>query len=155
MRLIDTKQTPNGKYGFVIIKKWLTLLGQTIYTKEFQPIDNHPSKRTQEDRPMYFDKLPQLVTSENEPQQTTLHQVALTEIIQNPIETKSSERHFLLNASIIKTLLDKQEFRGNVTVGKVFKVIQTFIENDESVTEVAKRFNLDEGMVNLLKMCIK
>ncbi len=155
MRLIDTKQTPNGKFGFVIIKKWLTVLGQTIYTKEFRPIDNHPSQRTQEDRQMRFDMLPHPVTSETKPQQTTLQQLASTEPTQKPIETKTRERQFLLNASIIKTLLDKQEFRGKVTVGKVFKVIQTLIENDESVTEVAKRFDLDEGMVNLLKMYIK
>ena len=61
----------------------------------------------------------------------------------------------MLNASTIKALLEKPEFRGNVTVGKVFRVIQAFVENDESVTEVAKRFDLDERMVSLLKMCVK
>lgn len=155
MRLIDTKQAPNGKYGFVIIRKWHTVLGQTIYTKEFQPVDNHPPQRTQEDRQMSLDMLPQPVTSETKPQQTTLQQVVSSEPAQKPIEAKTCERQFLLNASIIKALLDKPEFRGNVTVGKVFKVIQAFVENDESVTEVAKRFDLDEGMVNLLKMCVK
>lgn len=155
MRLIDTKQASNGKYGFVIIKKWLTVLGQTIYIKEFQPIDNYPSQRTQEDRQIRLDILPQLVTYETKLQQTTLQQVATTESAQKTIEVKAHERQFSLNASIIKALLDKQEFRGNVTVGKVFKVIQAFIENDESVTEVAKRLGLDEGMVNLLKMYVK
>lgn len=61
----------------------------------------------------------------------------------------------MLNASTIKALLEKPEFRGNVTVGKVFRVIQAFVENDESVTEVVKRFDLDERMVSLLKMCVK
>lgn len=37
MRLLDVQEVPNGKNGFVVIKKWETLLGQTIYTKSFIP----------------------------------------------------------------------------------------------------------------------
>lgn len=155
MRLIDTKQVPNGKYGFVIISKWHTALGQTFYTKEFQPVDNHQLKRTQEDRQMRLDMLPQSVTFETKQQQTILQQVATTESAHKSIEAKPRARQFSLNASIIKALLDKPEFRGNVTVGKVFKVIQAFLNNDEPVTDVAKRFDLDEGMVKLLKTCVK
>jgi ADP-ribosylglycohydrolase len=155
MRLIDTKQVPNGKYGFVIIRKWQTVLGQTIYTKEFQPVDNRPPQRTQDDGQMRLDMQPQTVATEPKPQQTATQQIAVVESKQKLIEAQPRERQFTLNAVIIKTLLEKPEFKGNITVGKVFKVIQTFIENDEPVADVAKRFELDERMVNLLKMCVK
>lgn len=37
MRLMDSKNVPNGKNGDVIIKKWQTMLGQVLYTKTFLP----------------------------------------------------------------------------------------------------------------------
>ncbi len=35
MKLMEVQEVPNGKNGFVIIKKWESLLGQTFYMKEF------------------------------------------------------------------------------------------------------------------------
>lgn len=50
MRFIESSSVPNGKKGIVIINKWQTILGQTIYTKTFQPknisIQSHQSKET-------------------------------------------------------------------------------------------------------------
>lgn len=37
MRFIKSSSVPNGKNGIVIIDKWQTTLGQTIYTKTFHP----------------------------------------------------------------------------------------------------------------------
>lgn len=48
MRFIESSSVPNGKNGIVIINKRQTTLGQTIYTKTFQPknisIQSHQSK---------------------------------------------------------------------------------------------------------------
>lgn len=155
IRYVDSKQVPNGKRGFVVITRWKTVLGQTIYTKEFQPVDNRPLQRIKDDRQMRLDKQQQPITTETKSQQTTLQQATAVEPSQKPIEEKSHECQFTLNASIIKALLDKPEFKRNVTVGKVFKVILAFVENDEPVADVAKHFDLDEGMVKLLKMYVK
>jgi hypothetical protein len=39
IRYVDSKQVPNGKNGFVVITRWQTVLGQTLYIKEFQSAD--------------------------------------------------------------------------------------------------------------------
>lgn len=88
-------------------------------------------------------------------QQSTLKQIAEIDFLQKSREVKNHERQFILNASMIKELLDKPEFKGNITVGKTFKIIQAFIENDEIIIDIAKRFDVNEKMVELLKMCIK
>lgn len=155
MHIIETHQAPNSKYGFVIIKKWLTVLGQTIYTKEFQPNYVKPQPQLQGDGQKHFDTQPQPATTELKPQQPVDKSATSVENKREPYESRPHERQFILNASIVKALLDKPEFKSTITVGKVFKVIQAFVANDEQVADVAKRFDLDEGMVNLIKTYVK
>ena len=155
MRLVETRQAPNGNYGFVLIKKWRTVLGQTIYTKEFQPADNRPQPQLQNNGQMRFDTQSQTAATEPKTQQSVTKQEAPLETKQKSVEAQNHERLFKLNTSIINALLEKPEFKSNITVGKFFKVIRAFLDGDEPVAEVAKRFGLDDGMVNLIKMCVK
>lgn len=124
MHLVDSQSVLNGKNGVVIIKKWQTVLGQTLYTKNFQPRDDAP----------------QISTDESNSANTWI---------------RPRERQFTLTAEVIKTLLEKPEFKSNISVGKAFKVIRAFIEKDEPVAETAKQFGLDEEMATLIKMCVK
>jgi hypothetical protein len=104
---------------------------------------------------MQLDMQPQPVATEPKPHQAAIQQIAVVENKQKSVEAQSRERQFTLTSGIIRTLLETPEFKSNITIGKVLKVIQAFIENDETVTDVARHLDIDETMVNLIKACVK
>lgn len=152
IRFIDSREYPNAQYGVVLATKWQTALGQTIYIKEFRPFEAHSCQYRGQ---MRVAVQSQTSVIESKPEQTAAKSAAVVESKRKSADVQSHGRQFMMNASIIEDLLDNPEFKRNVTVGKVFKVIKEFVENDESVADVAKRFDLDEGMVEILKECVK
>lgn len=95
MRFIKSSSVSNGKNGIIIINKWQTTLGQTIYTKTFQPKN-------------IFIQSHQLQKTVSRPQQVI------------PNESKK----FVLNLMDISELLGTPEFKMNITIGKVLKIIK-------------------------------
>lgn len=118
MRFIESSSVPNGKNGIVIINKWQTTLGQTIYTKTFQPknisIQSHQSKETV-----------------SRPQQ---------------VMTKESKK-FVLNLMDISELLGNPEFKTNITIGKVLKIIEDLIDDKETSKNLSKKYKVDQLFV--------
>ncbi|MCI9272263.1 MAG: hypothetical protein HFH11_14255 [Dorea sp.] len=118
MRFIESSSVPNGKKGIVIINKWQTILGQTIYTKTFQPknisIQSHQSKETV-----------------STPQQ---------------VMTKESKK-FVLNSMDISELLGNPEFKSNITIGKVLKIIEDLIDGKETSKNLSKKYKIDQLFV--------
>ena len=118
MRLVGSSNVPNGKNGIVIINKWQTTLGQTIYTKTFQPknisIQSYQSKK--------------MVST---PQQIM------------PNESKK----FVLNLMDILELLGNPEFKTNITIGKVLKIVEDLINCKETSTNLSKKYKVDQLFV--------
>lgn len=118
MRFIESISVPNGKNGIVIINKWQTALGQTIYTKIFQPknisTQSHQSKETV-----------------STPQQ---------------VMTKESKK-FVLNSVDISELLGNSEFKTNITIGKVLKIIEDLIDNKETSKNLSKKYKVEQLFV--------
>lgn len=74
---------------------------------------------------------------------------------QKQIAVRNTEEKFILDAGIIKKLLDNSTFNKAITMGKVLKIIRELIESDKSLVEIAKQFKVNEEMVALIKKCIK
>lgn len=123
MRFVDSKSVPNGKNGFVIIKKWQTLLGQTLYTKVFQP---NPDS-----------KLP--------------IQAQVTEPEQQSVVIQKQSRQFVLSSVAIADLLSNPQFKQIITVGKVMKIVDTLITGNKGSAVIAKKFGVEEAMIDLIK----
>ena len=95
-----------------------TTLGQTIYTKTFQPknisIQSHQSKETV--------SIPQQVM------------------------TKESKK-FVLNLMDISELLGNPEFKTNITRGKVLKIIEDLIDGKKTSKNLSKKYKVDQLFV--------
>lgn len=138
VRQIGSRQAPNGKNGIVVITKWQTVFGQTIYTKQFD--DRHQTHQSDDQIQL---KIPLTLCESN-----TVKQNSVT--LQG-----SAERQFLLNSSNIETLFEKPDFKESITVGKVLKIIQALIEDKESIELISKRYKVDAEMIRLLKKCVR
>lgn len=122
MRLIGTKEVSNGTNGIVIIKKWQTALGQTLYTKTFQP--REISKHSQQ-----FEK----------------------QIPSRRQCTPKESKRFILNSIGILDLLENPNFKTNITVGKVLKIIGDLIDGKETNENIAKKYNVEQLLVEQIK----
>lgn len=146
---IDRRQVPNGKNGYVIITKWETTLGQTLYTKEF---DDRYKMRLPEEQ--LVSKMHSTLKEPN-PVQLTIQQPADSTSMQRARTSKGEDqKQFNLSSKTIDTLLSDPKFKQNKTVGKTFKVIQALIKGKDLPETIAKQFDVDLAMVDLLKTCI-
>lgn len=118
MRFIESISVPNGKNGIIIINKWQTALGQTIYTKTFQPknisIQSHQSKETV--------------------------------LIPQQVMAKESKK-FVLNLMDISELLGNPEFKTNITIGKVLKIIEDLLDDKETIKNLSKKYKVNQLFV--------
>ena len=114
MRFIGSSNVPNGKNGIVVINKWQTTLGQTIYTKTFRSknisIQSHQSKK--------LAATPQQVMP-------------------------NVSKKFVLNLMDISELLGNPEFKTNITIGKVLKIIEDLINKKETSANLSKKYKVD------------
>lgn len=148
IRQIDSRQAPNGKNGFVVITKWQTVLGQTIYTKKFDD-RRQPNGQTQFKIPSTTNKLEPVA-------QFTVQQSLADTPIQNFAASQNNlQKQFVLNNAIIETLLEKPDFKESITVGKVLKIIQELIMEKDSIEAISKRYKVDAAMIELLRKCMK
>lgn len=144
IRLIEETTIQNGKYATVTIKKWKSVLGQTLYLKHFQ----RNEERFSRGRLVQLKILP--TVADSMPTQLPAQRVHTTAEPQD-----EGQKQFRLNDKTIDMLLAKPEFRQNKTVGKVFKVIQAIIGSKNSTETIAKQFEVELAMVKLLEECVK
>lgn len=151
IRQVDSEQVPNGKNGFVVITKWQTVLGQTIYTKEFD--ERHQSHLT--DNQMQLEIPP--ATNKLKPlEYPPVRQPSINTMAQNSLTLQSNvQRQFCLNSAIITALLAKPDFKEGITVGKTLKIIQALIDDKDSIEMISKRYKVDSAMIQLLRECVK
>lgn len=126
MKYVDSKSASNGKHGIVIIEKWKTMLGQTLYIKSFHPNVSQPQLRQHSDQiqlyqqPSLFDMASQLqaksvVNLDVRPQ--------AIELEQQSVLVQKTSRQFVLASGAIVDLPSSPKFKTNITVGKLLKII--------------------------------
>lgn len=123
IRFIESCNVPNGKNGIVIINKWQTTLGQTIYTKVFQP-NNIPIQQPYQSKRM-VSKSQQVVTN--------------------------GAKNFVLNLMDISELLGNPEFKMNITIGKVLKIIEDLVNGKETSARIAKKHKVEQLFVEQIE----
>lgn len=118
MELIETLEIPNGKMGYLLIKKWRSLLGQTIYTKEFEAITLN-LKTNDEDS-----------------------------LLENKRSAKTVGEVFMLKINDIDDLLKDSKFKKKITFGKVLRIISCLLTESKTHESIAIEFNVDISFIN-------
>ena len=141
MRKTGMEVVNNGKYSIVTISKWQSVLGQTIYTKEMKLLN---------------DELRQQENQMNLPQQITLYNFdkpSQTEdrLIDKATDSRqATQKIFVLRLDEAVRLMDNPLLQ-RITFKKVLKILDAMFINSATNTEVAKRFNVDVELVNIIK----
>ncbi len=151
MRLMDSKNVPNGKNGDVIIEKWQTTLGQVLYTKTFQRVEpslldcqsDYLVKSRQQTNQEVFPR--QMCIQETLP---TLQQTIKAE--SKNINTQKRRKSFSLTPVAIAELLDHPKFSMNFSLRKALKIVNCLMEGKLNQAEIAKQFKVQESVVEQL-----
>lgn len=160
MRLIDEKSVLNGKKGFVIIKKWQTVLGQTLYTKTFQPNDIQSQHHQADEQIQIFQQASAYdINAQSQNKDVSLvHTKAgmlVQENVQKDITVPNTKCQFALDSASIATMLESPQFKTNITVGKFLKIISVLMESGKTSENIAKQFNVEKAFVDLIKTYIR
>ena len=126
MKLIESRSVLGGKNNIVMIKKWQTSFGQTLYTKSFR-----------------LRELPK--QSQQIEKQAISHQ--------QPSQKESKK--FVLDLIGISDLLENSNFKTNVTIGKVLKIVKDLINGQETNKTIAKKYNVEQAFVEEIEKYIK
>lgn len=152
MRLVDSKHVPSGRNGNVIIKKWRTMLGQVLYTKTLQRMDFSLSDRQSD----CLVKPNQQTIQEVHPKQMHIEETLF--VLQQTTKGKSRsaikqkrQQRFSLSLAAIADLLEHPKFTTNFSLRKALVVIDCLMEGQLTQVEIAKRFKVQESVVEQLK----
>ena len=151
IRFIESKSVPNGKHGTVIIKKWKTTLGQTLYTKVFQP-QEIPLRPKLIKNPLPMNQPISLYNTIDSKTHThdslnLLIQSQESKIKQQDVTLPIGSRQFIIDLTAIEDLLNNSKFKTNMTIGKILKIIRDVIKNQESYEDIAKRFHVELSVI--------
>jgi hypothetical protein len=150
-QLVDSKNVPNSNNGIVIIKKWKTVLGQTLYTKDFQLNDNRP----QSHQPNGQTQLTQPTTIIAVPQATEQLSDQASVVIRNqPPAPQEKLRQSVLNSTEITTLIDEPLLKG-ITLRKVLRIVNALLSGNESNELIAKRMKVEKAIVDSIKRFVR
>ena len=150
MKVVDSKCVPNGKNGFVTIQKWKSMLGQTLYTKTFQPneILAQPQQMNEQKRiyqqSVFCDVSSQVRSECNVPSHMPL---SMAETEQEGTVDSKQVQQFVLTSTDISDLLADPEFKEKISVGKMLKIIRSLMEGERTSAAIAKQFSVSQSMV--------
>ena len=65
------------------------------------------------------------------------------------------KRQFILDSNDVAALLGNPQFKNNITVGKVMKIIQALIDSEKASDVLANQFEVEQVMVDLIKGFVK
>ena len=156
MRLVESKSVPNSTHGIVIIEKWQTTLGQTLYTKTYQPkeiqLQFHQYEKQIPKKSPHYDDLNCPMQTKLSTSSNVLPQIAKSEH-QNVDESKESKQ-FVLNLMAIADLQDNPKFKTTITIGKILKIIKSLIEGKKTSIDIAKQFSVEQSVVEQIEKYI-
>jgi ADP-ribosylglycohydrolase len=138
MRLLNTSTIPIGKAEAVIISKWESVFGQTLYRKEYTKKDN-------ESCPDKIQMQIQFETPNNMIQQNHVNEMAVL---------NDAGRKFTIAANDIVALAEKPQLQ-KITFRKVLQIAETLLTDNQESVFIAKRLKVDSTVVDLIKTYIE
>jgi len=139
MHQVSTETIQSGKSDVIIITKWQSVLGQTMYIKE------HKQNNSKLHTPGNQMQLPlQLHTND----------VKLQTTVKKPDVVQELQKLFVLRKNDAATLLDEPLFK-RTTLKKVLQVVTTLLESNESSANIAKQHKVNQAIVDIIKTYIK
>ena len=66
-----------------------------------------------------------------------------------------ADRRFILNPTAVMGLLNNPNFKQNITIGKVLKIIHFLMKGNDSTSYVAKKFGVSKEFVEIIRSCIQ
>lgn len=152
MRLVDSKNVPNGKNGSVIIRKWQTVLGQTLYTKAFQSNNTQLSTRPLDSQTYQQTTLYDINSlTQAKPGPKSAVPLHATNPEQHKAITRKPSQQFVLNSMAITDLLNNPQFKQSITIGKLLRIIDALINGNKETSTLAKQFKVEKIMIDLIK----
>lgn len=137
MRLVGTSTVPRGKTDIVIVYKWESVLGQTLYLKEYKNSNVEPPK----------------TESQLQPQSDDLSKKASLSV-QESVMPGDKKHNFLLTASDIKTLLGAPQLK-RITFNKVMQILDILIASDVESTSIAKLMEVEPSIIDIIRTYIR
>lgn len=158
MKLVESKSVPNGQHGSVVIKKWETILGQTLYTKDFKPKEVK-SQTTEFDGQIDIHQLMLLCNDTDSQVQTKDGGISKTSSHargnkRRDITVGREAGQFILDLMSINDLLCNPNFNTNITIGKVLKIIRSLLCGEEAIKDIAKKYDIEQYMIEQIKKYI-
>jgi len=139
MRKISTETIPSGKNDVIIITKWQSALGQTMYIKDRKQNDN---------------KLHQSGNQMQLPLQLPTDNVKLQTIIQKPPVAQELPEQFVLKKDDVVSLLDNPSLQ-RITFRKVLQIVTALLERNETGASIAKQQEVEQATVDLIKTHVR
>ena len=127
MQQLDEKTVPSGKSGRVIISRWKTLYGQTVYFKKLQRVNQEEQIR---------------VIDEN------------GDSTKQTGKKTSNENTLIFDCKSIKMLLSNSAF-SRITFKKILQIAEKVIAEESTVNEISSSLKVDAEIVNTIKQHIK
>lgn len=160
MRMVDSKNVPSERQGIVIIRKWQTMLGQTLYTKEAELFENNPQSRLENEQLHVSRQLTLYDTTElSQLKAISIAQprveFTMYDNTQQPVTSQESYAQFVLDSDGVVALLCNPQFKNNITVGKMLNIIRALIERGKTSKAIAERFEVEPAMVELIETYVK
>lgn len=150
MRSLDAFTVKSGKSARVIITKRQSSLGQTMYFKEYKRNETDPHQlEVQTQHPLTLQDL--AVQHPSDLNNLSPQKAEKKIFINKNIDSHDYQRQFTLDAERITALLGDPQFKKNITVGKMLRVIQVLIADNMTIESIAKRYEIESTMVALIK----
>ena len=138
------------------------MLGQTLYTKDFKLNDT----RQQSSQPGVEMQIPQQpslydwvelsnLKAEQQAQSKMQTKISAQEPRQEIPPPQKVKRQFIVDSNDVAALLGNPQFKNNITVGKVMKIIQALIDSEKASDVLANQFEVEQVMVDLIKGFVK
>lgn len=151
MRSLNTSNIiESGKSAIVIINKWQTSLGQTIYLKDYQK--NRYSHLQTEKQMQLFEQSSMYDTigyRSTDQVQTDSHIS-----VQKAIITQEHQKQFVLGLQDICVLLDEPILK-RITFRKVLQIIDDLITSNKSSAVMAKQMDVNQDAIDIIRAYVK
>lgn len=151
MRKLSSTTVESGKSATVVMTKWQSALGQTMYFKDYRRNESAP-RQTGAQMQMQLPEQPSMYDMLGS-QPTVEARTTAPIPVQKPI-TLQEQQQFILSTSEIAVLLDEPQF-NRITFRKVLKIIDALITSNKSSANIAKQLEVEKVVVDVLKTYVK
>ena len=143
MRMVNTSTIKNGAHNSVIITKYQSVLGQTIYIKKILKFGKDTMKR---DAHLQISFLSDISNTQ------AIGQISKQFGINNSTRehVNKTERRFVLVKTNINELLNNPLLGNNIRTETVLSIIGDLIEDDLKNTAIASKYGVSQAIVDLI-----